>query len=305
MSEAAGQGSERRDRRIAIALLAPVLLALLYSYPKLIAAPLHVPRDEDYLAARALLGAQSFSPRRDALALLPPWSLRPLVALGELEPISSDALAEQPLHRFARLFVVVEPDADAAVAALRARRGPPAFSQEVGRLRVERYDLAAPSVRFDFRARLDEATVTLAGAPCAQPARGGVSCGGEWWRRVTREWLLVSENGDDAIWAHPPPAGGKLEIAWDAVPMGELLVVRAGFTREGADQARAPVRLTIFADDQQIGRVLREPAFAFTTTEIDTRALAGRSARVRIVIDTDDNTGARFAFDAYSAGGTP
>lgn len=304
MSEAAGQGGERRDRRIAIALLAPVLLALLYSYPKLVAAPRHVPQDEDYVAARGVLDAQGFAPGQDALALLPPWSLRPLTVLGELDPISGDALAEQPLHRYARLFVVVEPDAEAAVEALQARRGPPAFSQEVGRLRVERYDLAAASVRFDFRARLGEAAVTLGGAPCTQAARGGVSCGGEWWRRVTREWLLVSENADDALWAHPPPKGSTLELSWDAVPMGELLVVRAGFTREGADQARAPVRLTIFGDDLELGRVVREPAFAFTTTELDTRALTGRSARVRFVIDSDDNTSARFAFDAYTAGGS-
>lgn len=293
------------DRGVAVVLLAPVLLALAWSWPKLIAAPLHVPRDEDYVAARRHLEDQGFDRGRDALAIMPPWSLRPLTALGDLEPIAGDGLAEQPLHRYARLFVLVEPDADEAHQALVRRLGPPAARAEAGRVVVERFDLPAPTVRFDLRAHLPEAEVILGGKPCLQPARGGVSCGGEWWRRVTREWLLVSENADDAVWSHPPPRGQDLEIVWPRVAMGDLLVVRAGFTREGADQAQAPVRLSVFVDGERVGQVVREPAFAFTTTELDTSVYSGRMAALRMVIDTEDNTGARFAWDAYTAGGAP
>lgn len=290
------------DRAVATALLAPVLLALAFSYPRLVAAAWHVPRDQDYAGARRALEAQGFAPGKDALAILPPWSLRPLITLGDLDPISGDALAEQPLHRYARLFVLTEPDAADAHRALVAARGPPDHVDRVGRVTVERFDLAEPAVTFDFRARLADAVVHLGGTVCDQPTRGGVSCGGEWWRRVTREWLLVSENADDAVWAHPPPRGQRLEIAWDAVPIGEAMVVRAGFTREGADQARAPVRLAVWVDDVEVGGVVREPAFAFTTTTLDTRAHAGRIGRVRFVIDTDDNHGARFAWDAFAVG---
>ncbi len=293
------------DRSVAAALLAPVLLALAFSWPKLLAAPLHVPRDEDYVAARSALEAQGFTRGRDALAILPAWSLRPLTVLGDLDPISGDALAEQPLHRYARLFVLVEPDADHDHDRLVERRGAPAHVDDLGRVRLERFDLPAATVPFDFRARLADAAVTLDGKPCTEPARGGVSCGGEWWRRVTREWLLVSENADDAVWSQPPPRGQRLEIAWDAVPLGAALVVRAGFTREGADEATAPVRLTVWLDDQELGPVVREPAFAFTTTELDTRAWAGKRARVRFVVESDDNTGAKFAWDAYAAGEAP
>lgn len=293
------------DRAVATALLAPLVVALAFSWLRLFGAGCHVPRDQDYLAARQLLETHGFVRGQDALAVLPPWSLRPLIVLGDLEPISGDALADQPFERYARLFVVVEPDADDAHDTLVARLGAPAAVERVGRVAVERWDLPAPSVSYDFRAHLADARISLGGAPCDQPVRGGASCGGDRWRRVTREWLLVSENGDDAVWSHPPPRGQQLELAWDAVPLGAALMVRAGFTRDGAERARAPVRLTVWADDVELGRVVREPAFSFTSTRLDTQALAGRSARVRFVVETDDNDGAQFAWDAIAVGARP
>lgn len=293
------------DRAAATALVAPLLAALVFSWLRLLGAGCHVPEEADYLAALRALEGQGFARGRDALAVLPAWSLRPLRVLGDLDPISGDALADQPLERYARLFVLLEPDGEQAFASVRARHGEPAAMERFGRVQLARWDLPAPSVRYDFRARVADATVTMGAAPCDREVRGGVSCGGEPWRRVTREWLLVSENADDAVWSHPPPRGERLEIAWDAVPLGDTLVVRAGFTREGADQARAPVRMRVLADDVELGVVVRAPAFAFAVSRIDTRAVAGRVARVRFLIDTDDNNGARFAWDAFAVGGAP
>ncbi len=293
------------DRAVATALVAPLVAALVFSWLRLAGAGCHVPDDGDYADVRRALDVQGFVRGRDALAVLPPWSLRPLTVLGDLDPISGDALADQPLERYARLFVVLEPDGDDAFTAVRRRHGEPAATERHGRVTLARWDLPAPSVRFDFRAQVGVATVTMSGARCERAVRGGVACGGEPWRRVTREWLLVSENADDAVWSHPPPRGEVLELAWDAVPLGDTLVVRAGFTREGADQARAPVRLRVFADDVELGAVVRAPAFAFSVARLDTRAFAGRQARVRFVIDTDDNNGARFAWDALAVGGAP
>ncbi|MCC7073263.1 MAG: hypothetical protein IT383_18230 [Deltaproteobacteria bacterium] len=293
------------DRAAATALIAPLVAALLFSWLRLLGAGCHVPDDADYQAARRVLEGQGFTPTTDALAVLPPWSLRPLTVLGDLDPISGDALAEQPLERYARLFVLLEPDGDDAFAAVCARHGEPVALERAGRVAVARWDLPPPSVRFDFRAHLAEATVTMGDAACEREVRGGHGCGGESWRRVTREWLMVSENADDAVWSHPPPRGETLAIAWDAVPLGDTLVVRAGFTREGADQARAPVRMRVFADDVELGQVTRAPAFAFIVTRLDTRAFVGTQARVRFVIDTEDNDGARFAWDAIAIGGAP
>ena len=71
---------------------------------------------------------------------------------------------------------IVEPDADDDTAALVARRGPPSFSKELGRLRVERWDLPAPSATFDLVARLADASVRVAGDPSRdEPACAPVS----------------------------------------------------------------------------------------------------------------------------------
>lgn len=291
-------------------LLAPLLAAVAFSWTRIIAETDDVPRDADYLAARQILDdpripGGPFDRSRDALVILPPWSLRPLMVLGDLAPVTGDAIADRPMHRWARLWAIVEPDADAERGALIARRGPPTFSREAGRLAVERWDLPPPSVSYDLAARLSDASVRVAGGegdvPCDQPVRRGDVVG---WScaqaglRVTRERLLVSENADDAVWAAPPPAGARLEITWPNVPVGSAIVVTAGFTREGADKAKAPVRLRVLIDGELAGTVQRKPAFLFATDVVDTARFAGRSAAVVFAIDSEDNTAAQFAFDA-------
>jgi hypothetical protein len=289
-----------RERRLGLVLLAPLIAALVFSYVRLIAALDDVPADDDYVQARAILERQGFQRGDDALVILPPWSLRPLTVVGDLDPISGDALAEQPLHRYARLFALVEPGAEPMLASLRARRGAPAAVERAGRVRIERYDLPGPRAGYDFRAKIEDAEVRVDGALCDRRVRGGFACDPrEAWQRVTREWLLVSENADLAVWSHPPSRGKKLQIAWRAVPMGSQIVIRAGHTRDGAARARAPVRLAVWVDGERVDVVVRKPRFSFDTDIIDTHRFAGRIADVTFEIDTDDNSGNQFAWDAY------
>lgn len=301
-----------RDRRIGLLLALPVLAAIVFSWTRLVLELGDVPRDEDYVAARRVLLDEGFDGTKDALVLLPPWSLRPLQVMGDLDPISGDDIADKPLHRWARLWAVVEPDAEKEHDPLVARRGHPSWTKPVGRLVVERFDLPAPSVLYDLRAHLADAKVALvhdgAAEPCTRPVRGGVSCGKEGWQRVTREWLLVSENADDAVWSHPPPAGDRLEIEWTNVPLGHAVVVQAGFTRDGADKARAPVRLRVLVNGELAGTVTRKPAFAFHTDVVDTSRFAGSTGTLTFAVDTDDNSSAHFAWDATvvgKSGGAP
>ena len=116
---------------------------------------------------------------------------------------------------------------------------------------------------------------------------------------MTREHLMVTENADVAVYAQPPAAGARLEITWPAVPIGKSVVVTAGFTRDGANNAKAPVRLRVLIDGELAGTVARKPAFLFATDVVDTARFAGRTASVAFVIDSDNNSGAQFAFDAY------
>jgi hypothetical protein len=299
----------RSDRRVALTLGVPLALAVLFSWGRIALERDDVPRDEDYAAARAQLDRDGFRPRTDALAILPPWSLRPLVTLGDLEPLGSDALSTQLLERYARLFVVVEPDAGEQANAIVARLGPPQTVHELGRVTLWRFDLPAPNVTFDLRERLRDARVRIVGGAgevvcVAATARDGFACPERpAWQRVTREWLLVSENADDAVWSHPPPRGERLEIAWDAVPMGASLALRLGHTRDGADHARAPVRVRVVIDGKELTVLERAPRFSFDTHVVDTRAYLGRTAALALVIDSDDESSNHFAWDGVVRSG--
>lgn len=280
-----------------------LVAAVVFSWARLIAESNDVPRDEDYVAARQILDTEGFDRDRDALVILPPWSLRPLVAVGDLEPICGDAIADRPMHRWARLWAIVEPDADDPRQALVARRGPPAFSREAGRVVIERWDLPAPSVTYDLAAHLADASVRVVGDGVSNDcvrrsdARGGWTCPGA--QRVTREHLLVTDNADLAVMAAPPTAGSRLEIAWPSVLAGSDVIVTAGFTRDGADKAKVPVRLRVLIDGELAGMVVRSPALLFATDVIDTAGFVGRTVSVTFAIDSDDNNAAPFAFDAY------
>ena len=303
-------------------LAVPLAVAVVFSWMRLVAEPFDVPRDEDYVQASALLRAEGFDRARDALVILPPWSLRPLTHVADLEPVSGDDIADRPLHRFAHLWALVEPDADGERSALVARRGPPSWSRQVGRVVVERWDLPPPSVPYDLSAHLADAQVRVAGdgdgvgatdhageksESCTAVAGGWWRCGDASWQRVRREWLHVSENADLAVFAHPP-AKGRLELTWRDVPIGQSVVVTAGFTRDGAAQAKGPVRLRVLVDGDLAGTVSRPPAFLFATDVVDTSRWAGRSGAITIALDgggsgggspQGDNAGAHFAFDAY------
>ena len=300
-------------------LWVPLLAALVFSWTRLIAESDDVPDDADYLAAKDVLQAGSqdggsngpFDRNRDALVILPPWSLRPLTVLGDFAPISGDDIADRPLHRWARLWAIVEADADDERAALIARRGPPSFSKKVGRVVVERWDLPPPSVSYDLAARLADARVSVVQDAKADVVGQELVCDRAVQRgdvigwscpkdglRVTREHLLVSENGDYAVWAAPPAPGSRWQISWPSVPVGSAVVVTAGFTRDGAAHAAAPVRLRLLIDGELAGTIVKKPAFLFATDVIDTARFKGKTASVTFAIDSDDNSGAQFAFDA-------
>ncbi len=123
-----------------------------------------------------------------------------------------------------------------------------------------------------------------------------------WWQRVAREWVLVTENGTQALWAHPPPEGMRLQMTYTAVPMGGRIIIRAGHTRAGADRAEAPMRITVTIDGARVGAVLRPPAFDFRADVIDTRRWSdGLHAVVFDVESLGPNRFQHFAFDAFTA----
>lgn len=300
------------DRIWAAGLLAPVVLAGLFSFSRLALEGGDVPDDADYREAAAVVERWGFRAEEDALAVLPPWSLRAHVALKGFEPISGDALASRPLERYARLFVVVEPDAGRYLEPLLERLGAPAATERRGRVDVLRFDLGERRVVYDFAAELGAADIRVmkdgaAVMRCDRPTRRGFACqGGKSWQRVTREHLLVSENSQYAVWAHPPPDGDVLELTWTDVPLSDVLVFSGGHTRSGADDARAPVEVEILVGGQPLTKLSYPPRFSFEATRVSTEAFAGQRRDVTFRVSTANSGKNHWAFDAFTArGGAP
>lgn len=317
-----------RDRLIATALLTPLLLAIFFSCSRLACEGADVPDDNDYAAAALFLDARGLSDD-DALIILPPWSLRPLVALGARRASRSFG-SDGPWwtltnNRYARMFVVEEPDGSPW------REGVPlagASLTSMGALNVS--EVKMTTARYDFKTSLLRATVRIdsddGGVVCSDRRAGGFGCPGrEPWQRVNVEWALVSENGREIIWAHPPPAGQRLSLRYEDVPLGDILVVAAGHTRTGAEHAKAPVRLQVKIDDEVVATLLRQPSFVveasraglrsafvapldpagqgFRADTIDTARFGTSRHTLTFIIDTDDDKSQEFAFDAFVPGG--
>jgi hypothetical protein len=182
----------------------------------------------------------------------------------------------------------------------------------MGRLKLHRFELGNPPPAYDFSANVGHAQIRIIDAttgqatPCEAHVRGGKSCSsGGSWQRVTREWLLVSENGDNVVWSHPPPRPNVLEIAFEGVTLGPEIVIRAGHTRDGAGRAHGEVRIYVEVDGRVVGVVRRRPVFNFRVDQLDTQGLQGPGHRVTFRVEADDVSANHFAWDAYSPGAAP
>ncbi|MFZ9886808.1 MAG: hypothetical protein ACO3JL_04825 [Myxococcota bacterium] len=300
------------DGLVGLVLLLPVVAALCFSGLRFVQEADDVPADRAYEVANDTIESWGFSLPHDAVAVLPAWSLRAHRFLRHLEPLSGDVLAERPLDRVARLFVLVEPDGEDAFAALLARLGAPAAQHHIENLTLYRFDLRGPFVAFDLTEALAEAEVALERSsgdvlPCDLRTAAGVSCNGApTWQRVTREHLLLTENGQRALWAHPPPAGETLVLRWRDTPPARELVFSAGFTRKGAGGAVAPVMVDLSVGGTPVASLQFPPRFAFTTHRIALPLQAQLGGEFQMRVRTENNEKSHWAFDAFlSRGGAP
>lgn len=302
------------DARIATALLLPVILGALFSCGRLACEGFDVPEDRDYEAIRKhledpALTDGAFSLRQhDAVAVLPAWSLRPWAILRGMSPLSGDLLGEYPLDRYRRLFVLVEPDGEEALERLVAAIGPPADVTRHGRVALYRFSWGEPRVLYDFRENLSDARVRITDGNggeltrCDRPIPRGWQCAGRpTWQKVQDMHLLVTENGTRGIWAHPPAPGERLELHYPVVTLGDRLVVRAGHTRDAVSRKAAPVALRVIVNGTELPRIEKQAQFHFQTIALDTNAFAGEQAAVTFIVDTANNGGNHFAFDAWVA----
>ncbi len=318
-----------RDRAAALLLLLPVTVALVVSGVRLLAEARDVPDDRDIAAAAAF--AVTAAGPEDAIVVLPPWSMRPLSALGPAAArvVGGDGPAAELLSgRHAIVVAIVEPDADPWLPVL-APLGPPVTIRHFGRIAVQVHGGGGPAA-FDLLSRLPDGAVDVDGRPCTTPLRRGAVIGfacdhAGTTARVTREHALVTENGRRVVRVPALAPESHLALRFTDVPLGDVLVVAAGHTRAGAERGR-PMVVEVIVDDDVVAVLRRAPSFVvepsraalrslfvrapapggegFRADLIDTRRFAGGRHRLAFVVraTTADAAGKvdhEFALDAF------
>jgi len=130
----------------------------------------------------------------------------------------------------------------------------------------------------------------------------GFDCAGrKEWQRVTREFNLVSENGDQMLWAHPPKPGHALLVSFDKVPSFERLVLRTALTRHASSRIKKTVHVEVFLGDTLIYAVDHPRGFGVRNHEIvlpPALRQAGQSLTFRV--RSENHGAAHFLFDAFT-----
>jgi hypothetical protein len=239
----------------------------------------------------------------DALAIAPPWALRNLAVLGDLEPTFDPQLAERPPDA-RRLWVVAEREGEPTLEAL-ARRFPLELREEHGRMSVARFGLGQQR-GFHVVDHLARARVSIEGkgpaVPCDRWRAERWDCQGRPdWQHVSAEFLDVDMAPRRALWAHPPPAGETLWLRFPGVTLGRELELWGGHTVHGAQSAKAAVQVRALLDGQPLGSASFPPAYPMRGKRLDTSALAGRTGELALAIDTPDNGANHFCVDAVIA----
>lgn len=321
-----------RDRVVATLILLPIAVATVASFARLVGEGDDVPADDDIAAACVF--ARDAAGDDGAIVILPPWSVRPLLALGPAAArvVASDGPAAALLaRRHARVIAVVEPGGDPWRATL-VPLGRPRSTRTFGAVSVQTFDGGGPA-RFDALNAFASAQVDVDGVACDERVdRGaviGVRCpGAAAALRVTREHALVSENGRLVVRLPTPAFGQRIAVRFDHVPLGDHLVVAAGHTRSGAERGRATA-VDVVIDDTVVATLRRAPSFfvepsraalraafvrpaaqdgeGFRADVVDTRAFSGGTHRLAFVVAADGSDGRveqDFALDAFVPGAT-
>lgn len=283
-------------------LIAPAFLGGLFSLGALITSANDAPSDDDYKNMRAHLKKEAQP--GDAFVALPAWSLRAHAAAPErVNIVTGDDLQKRPIGRYKRMFIALESGGEAVFDRVALRFGEAAQVDTFGGIKLARFDHEKKvQLVSDFRERLKESKVFVTGAEpvyCNRKIANGFDCEKRKdWQRVTREHLLVSENSDDMIWAHPPKPGHALEVIFDDVPTGERFVLRTALTRHASTRAHAPVDVEVWQDQKMLISLSHPRVFGVQNHIF--KATPKAKSQIVFRISSKAHGAAHFAFDAFS-----
>jgi hypothetical protein len=310
----------RPGERIRALLWPPPPVVLAGAYAALVAAlglwglafdsrlPSRLPSSLDWQAAANLLERDALP--GDAVALSPMWAERAREVLPASLPVMAFpryARETEDLVGVRRVWLLSLPfapgfsgtiEADLSARA-DARDGP----QRLGALRVTRYDLRSPTLPLawlpDLLAR---ARVALGDRPCLSDSWGAFRCPGPSWVRVAREVREIDYLPRPCLYAHPDPdPRSPLSIEFPAVPMGRALRGHTGIIGDAALGGRAPVRLTVKVENEELATVEEGPRRpGWHLFHLDTSRDAGHTLAVTFLVSSADASQRWFCFEAMT-----
>lgn len=300
------------------------LLLLLVALTELLALPVRMSRvapEQDFRDAAAFVRTQHRA--GDAITIAPRWAdpwLR--WALGDRITLADAGRSD--LARYRRLWTLTLRGVDADEAP----QAEPELDQMFGRVRVRRYALPKPSVRYDFVAHVRDAQVSRVvngeSQPCPwetmPPSRGGGLGVGALFptKRFScdarRPWLFVAPlvledlnlKPHHCLWQHPQ---GREPIVsrFPDVELSDVLRLEGGLYYEHErDRIRGPVHVKVRfetgADEhlttRDVGRMIHVDGDGWKRLEIDTRAQKGQRVAVSVEVSADNPHFRSFCWNA-------
>lgn len=188
-----------------------------------------------------------------------------------------------------------------------APAGAPEHDEQVGRVRILRWDMPGDAVLYDLTDHVEEARVTMVEGgrevPCTWRSEGRPRGGGLGAGPITpaarhvcdarRPWLWVGNTIQDdldlrprhCVWQHP--AGPEpIRASFSDVPLGERLVLYADLYYEHErDRAHGPVHLAAFVDGEEIGRMVHHDGDGWKRMVARTQRGGERRERGEVTIE--------------------
>lgn len=239
----------------------------------------------------------------DLVVVAPEWA-DPLLRHHLGDRITLEDAGRSDLAQYRRLWAL-------SIRGHRPKEAPPdaapSFSEQVGRVRVLRWELPGDGVLYDFAEHVREARVSMVQngqeLPCpwrrdGRPRGGGLGAGPVMPAErhacdPRRPWLWVGTTVQDdldlrpryCIWQHP--AGPEpIRARFADVPLGERLVLYAGIYYEHErDREHGPVDLAVFVDGEEIGRLVHADGDGWKRLEARTQTGEARRERGEVTIE--------------------
>ncbi len=227
--------------------------------------------DDDWSAAAARV-RRDFR-EGDLVVVAPSWA-DPLLREHLGDVITLEDAGRSDLAQYRRLWAL-------SIRGHRPAEAPsaaPALDEQIGAVRVLRWDLRPDGVLYDFTEHVRDAHVSMVQGDrevaCAWRDEGRARGGGLGAGPITpaerhvcdarRPWLWVGTTVQDdldlqpryCIWQHP--AGREpIRATFDDVPLGERIVLYGDvYYEHERDLAHGAVDVSVFVDGEQVGRMV-------------------------------------------------